>query len=82
MNAHVQQLLEELRRLTPDERCEILTEFQFELDERDIAQVDDPLWDAEIAKRVARVESGESSGVSWEVAQQTIFGPEHESPRN
>ena len=73
MNAQVQNIVNQASKLSDDDRRLLISALHESLPEHDIEPLD-PIWDAEIARRVARIHSGESAGIPWEEAERQIFG--------
>jgi hypothetical protein len=68
MNERIRTIVEEARKLTPEERSELfgLLEIEFSSEQDGTPEEVEAAWIAEVERRVARAERGEAEFVDFE----------------
>lgn len=77
MTAVAKRLYEQALDLDDDERAELAGWLLASLDEEDEGV--DAVWQDEIARRMAEIDSGAVQAVSWDEAKEQLFG-QHAAP--
>jgi putative addiction module component (TIGR02574 family) len=72
MSPHLQKLLDEARKLSPNDRVELAHELFESVDDEELDDdqitppAEDAEWAAELQRRIAEMESGAVKGIPWE----------------
>ena len=74
------QLLDAALRLTPEERAALAGELIQSLD-TEVDQDAEAAWSAEIHARLARVDAGIATTISWSEARRRIYAAARREPR-
>lgn len=69
MNQRIRQIIDEARKLTPEERAELMQELDAEFGSEGEGTAEEiaAAWDEEIARRIAAAERGETTSEDFDV---------------
>ena len=81
MQADVQELIEAALKLPPEARGAIASRLLDSLQDEEVDADVETAWDAEIARRVSELDSGQVKTIPWSEARQQILRDEVAKPR-
>lgn len=67
MNQRIRQIIDEARKLSPEERAELMQELDAEFGSEGTPEEIAAAWDEEIARRIAAAERGETTSEDFDV---------------
>ena len=76
MQADVQELIEAALKLPPEARGAIASRLLDSLQDEEVDADVETAWDAEIARRVSELDSGQVKTIPWSEARQQILRDE------